>query len=153
MKLHYSDARSVSGLALGLPPALVEPQCDWPVEAWRTEMIGIKRVQGGPGAKFDVTSSVFGKIGTAEVGKPFTDDPRNGKAGGAGGPSAGQVGRKDLLADGGSRPSRRHSGKLNPPKDYQSLASHTFMCSSWRRAVGVPPTIMSLRTMGSCPPA
>jgi len=42
-----------------------------------TETIEAKCVQGGPAAKFDVTSSVFGKIGIVEVGKPFTDDPRH----------------------------------------------------------------------------
>lgn len=42
-----------------------------------TETLDVRCVEGGPGGKFDVTSSVFGWIGTAEVGKPFTDDPRH----------------------------------------------------------------------------
>lgn len=42
-----------------------------------TETLAVKCVQGGAGAEFDVTSSVFGRIGTAEAGTSFTDDPRH----------------------------------------------------------------------------
>jgi hypothetical protein len=42
-----------------------------------TETLEVRCVEGGPAAKFDVASSVFGKIGTAEVGQPLTDDPRH----------------------------------------------------------------------------
>jgi len=42
-----------------------------------TETLDLKCVEGGPGAKFGVTSSVFGPIGTAGLGKPFTDAPRH----------------------------------------------------------------------------
>jgi len=42
-----------------------------------TETIHVKCVEGGPAAKFEVTSSVFGKIGAAEAGKRCTDDPRH----------------------------------------------------------------------------
>jgi len=41
------------------------------------ETITLKCVEGGAAAKFDVASGVFGKIGSAEAGKPFTDAPRH----------------------------------------------------------------------------